>query len=953
MRHHLSTLRIKISPSYVALVFFALIMTFYGCASAPLASALSGSNFQAGHIIDDSVFRDDNTMSVADIQAFLNAKVGTCDTYGSQMYNGSLTRSQYSASVGENTEFTCINGYYENTTTLANNLDDGPIPSGAISAAQIIYNASQEYNINPQVILVTLQKEQGLVTDSWPWNYEYQSAMGYGCPDTAECASQYYGFYNQVSNAAWQFNQYMLNPSAYDYTVGDNYILYSPNSSCGGSVVDIQNAATGALYDYTPYQPDAAALSNLTGTGDSCSSYGNRNFWYYFNTWFGPTISDTYPWAVEEAIGGDGKYWLVVGNTKRWIDSGQIYLDWGLNEYPVQQVPEASLDAIPTIPDLGRLGLMNNGQYVFVDSGQKYNLNTATLADWGYSGSLALAVPLNGLLSTIPTAGNADQFVDVAGSSTNYIMSAGTLYPINPSYVSRWQISSPTDISASSASLFTTSGTTLDYRFSAGGNDYIVDSGQLLNVTSSAISAAYGSIASNFTSLDPSVLPFFNVTNGSLLVEASNSSAWELLIDGEQHYVPNLSTLQAWGIGQTQPQIISPDLLAQFTVGSNLGVTVEGTSGTYYLLDGSKHVISAAVANDWIGSGGASMQLSDSDIIPDSGSTITSPIFQPNGSPNIYTMINGQYYYVQTGSYLNGLGYPTKYDIFNMNSNAVSGLAYGGNVNQFFTNGGTTYYMQDGTAYPLNPTYANLWTAGSTPVAYAGTDFNQRFTIDPSTYGPLIMDSSGTKWAVDNGSLINVSAYADAYNFVPYLDLNITDLPKRSSPGTYLARSSTTPSDTRIWLINKGTKQWIVNAAEYDGYGGNALPITGLSDTFLNDLPTAGEPLPIISTGTSGLKLLVNDQFYGFPDGNTVNNVVGTNGINVVSSSIFNSISSQGGTITLVVRDTSNGKIYVFIDGQLHWLSDSAAYSHYASIPVTNLLDDVIAWFPQGTSIDS
>ena len=51
----------------------------------------------------------------------------------------------------------------------------------------------------------------------------------------------------------------------------------------------IQNQATAGLYLYTPYRPNAAALANLYGTGDGCSSYGNRNFWRMFTDWFGST----------------------------------------------------------------------------------------------------------------------------------------------------------------------------------------------------------------------------------------------------------------------------------------------------------------------------------------------------------------------------------------------------------------------------------------------------------------------------------------------------------------------------------------------------------------------------------------------------------------------------------------------------------------------------------------
>lgn len=78
---------------------------------------------------------------------------------------------------------------------------------GGRSAAQIIYDAAQQHQINPQVLIVLLQKEQGLVTDTWPLNIQYRSATGYGCPDTAACDSQYYGLTNQLNWAAKMFER--------------------------------------------------------------------------------------------------------------------------------------------------------------------------------------------------------------------------------------------------------------------------------------------------------------------------------------------------------------------------------------------------------------------------------------------------------------------------------------------------------------------------------------------------------------------------------------------------------------------------------------------------------------------------------------------------------------------------------------------------------------------------
>ena len=46
--------------------------------------------------------------------------------------------------------------------------------------------------------------------------------------------------------------------------------------------VYVKNKATAALYTYTPYQPNEAALNNMYGLGDRCSAYGNRNFYNMF-----------------------------------------------------------------------------------------------------------------------------------------------------------------------------------------------------------------------------------------------------------------------------------------------------------------------------------------------------------------------------------------------------------------------------------------------------------------------------------------------------------------------------------------------------------------------------------------------------------------------------------------------------------------------------------------------
>ncbi len=276
------------------------------------AASATANEWKPGYIIDDSIFYNSNDMTASDIQAFLNSKVPVCDTYGTQQSEyGGGTRAAYSASRGYYPPFTCLKDFSMDVPAQAANSYCSAITPGTKSAATIIQEVSRACGIGSKVLLVILEKEQGLVSDTWPWSNQYRSATGYGCPDTAPCDAEYYGFFNQVYNAARQFKVYAANPGSYRYKpYQSNFIYWSPSlDSCGGSQVFIQNVATAGLYNYTPYQPNLAALGNLYGSGDGCSSYGNRNFWRMFTDWFGlPNATDkTIPFgnSSDTPITGD------------------------------------------------------------------------------------------------------------------------------------------------------------------------------------------------------------------------------------------------------------------------------------------------------------------------------------------------------------------------------------------------------------------------------------------------------------------------------------------------------------------------------------------------------------------------------------------------------------------------------------------------------------------------
>lgn len=341
----------------------ALVMSIGEATSAlAYAQTLRGADFNPGNIISDEEFFTRDAMSEAEIQTFLNQKVGNC------------SNSRCLNIFKMNTVDVLLPERHSQTNERFCSDYDG---ADGETAARIIFKVQQACGVSAKVILVTLQKEQGLVTSSAPSKTALDRAQGYACPDggytlpdgnKVTCNPSYAGFFKQVLYGARQFKRYTdsalfsgrqvgkttclrISPSSdsrsipfvrssregkvatlttasdhkllscqpisvsgsatsslngSSFTVGDvvspTQITYT--TSVDGTIVDrsddgtvktnkcgyvkakIANQATRALYIYTPYAPNAAALANIWGTGDGCSAYGNRNFWRQYRMWF-------------------------------------------------------------------------------------------------------------------------------------------------------------------------------------------------------------------------------------------------------------------------------------------------------------------------------------------------------------------------------------------------------------------------------------------------------------------------------------------------------------------------------------------------------------------------------------------------------------------------------------------------------------------------------------------
>lgn len=230
-------------------------------------------NYNSSNLIDNGTFVNNQTMTADQIQVFLTNTGSGLANY-SDVEACDSTIAPYYAHCGQ-----------------------------SLSAAQLIYDASQAYDLNPRAILATLEKEQSLITDPTPTSSQINCAMGYNS------CSNYVGFFTQVDNGTWalayNYHGALGNSNWLSWSPGANYPcanaspnfysagLYPGNTvtfeDSGGTAetITIANAATASLYCYTPY------VGPYSVTGYS----GSYNFVYYYQLWFGSTQTSTpYAW---------------------------------------------------------------------------------------------------------------------------------------------------------------------------------------------------------------------------------------------------------------------------------------------------------------------------------------------------------------------------------------------------------------------------------------------------------------------------------------------------------------------------------------------------------------------------------------------------------------------------------------------------------------------------------
>jgi putative cell wall-binding protein len=362
---------------------------------SPLVDPLAGSGFDPGYIISDELFYNGNAANAESVQNFLNVMLPSC-------------RSGY----------VCLKDYSVPTTSRpASAMCNAYNGGGVESAATIIYKVGVACGISQKALLVLLQKEQSLVTDDWPSARQYAAATGYACPDTADCDANYAGFYNQVYWAAYQFKRYGNPPGTSNYFTwypvgGNSSIRYSPNAACGSSTVVVRNKATAALYYYTPYQPNQAAIN---GNPDSCSAFGNLNFYTIYSRWFGNPVGvpPVPPIGSLEKVLAASRSFTIAGwaaDPTDYSQTSRVRIDVTLSD---GSTTSATVDASGYRPDVS---------FAFPQAG----------AYRGFSWSIPIGVSGNyrACISALPVAGNPNGPTDL-GCRTRFYSASIDATPAN------------------------------------------------------------------------------------------------------------------------------------------------------------------------------------------------------------------------------------------------------------------------------------------------------------------------------------------------------------------------------------------------------------------------------------------------------------------------------------------------------------------------------------------
>lgn len=898
---------------------------------APMPAAADWRNFNAGNIISDANFYAGGSMNAQQVQSFIEGRNSSC-TSG----------------------YTCLYQYSQATPSMAGNAYCQAIGgTGGMSAAQIIAAVGAACNISQRALLVLLEKEQGLVTSRAPAPWRYSSATGFACPDTAPCDSSYGGFFYQIYYAARQFNVYKTFPTSYNHQPAAwNTVLYHPNSACGSSRLYIANSATAGLYNYTPYQPNSAALANMYGTGDSCSAYGNRNFWRQWTDWFGDPSSGAS--LIQSSQGGDP--FLVIGSVRHRLPTYELYLQY-TSLGPLRIVSPTELASYSEGANASRAISGPDGTAYYVDNGRLLQFRSCAQAtDFGLTcqglprltGSQVTTMRGgNEWLNQVARTPDGVQWL-VQGGQRREILDLGLL----PAY----------GIPALSSTLTGTSVSWMAigvpilgpglYATSAGDWTRLITSAGTWAMPASTDGMSYTLAARDVTGTSLSRL---TVSNGTMPVRVRDGSNTVMLtndgwlrVDPAQvggtalfpqggaaalAHIPQLtSTTAPFFLRErtsTTTYLVSAGLLQPMATQADIDFVVRtyGVSGRV-----------------WVGAPStlASMPLASQ--------VASGQVVRTTTDATWYLIDGARRYGVADSAILASLGLPTTPTTLTPDVMAARGPVAGTLSTNLVTCGSTTYLASGGSRYALTTGAISAWGRAATPLTDATC---ARSAVVSGTFGTTLVDASGNAYRmIDGGRYLLQGNGAQAFR---------DGLPSVRADAAVLSQLPLRGTITQAAGANSIVRTPNGTVAFFDGSRLLPFSTAGIASAFggASPIPVDATFASLYSTGTTISSAAIR---CGTTDGFVVSGWFVPFASTAVQSAYGLRHTTMPSAVCATLRTGAPATQYVSVDGQT-WLIENGQRRQLLTqraidrlgapiTGITSVSNVVLAMLPVGTPIE-
>lgn len=797
----------------LVLSIFTLPVLFLGHVKA--------DGFIQNRIIDDAVFNNVGTMNAQQIDAFLNQFSGSCIS----VKNGFTTPDP--------TGYSPSTGY-----TFGSN----------VSAGQAIYDASQAYGLNPQVLIATLQKEQALATGGAgcysntpnPSNsfscdlygngatYNCTSAcphsggciniaFGLGCPYNCDANTE--GFSPQLIRAAWRlrFNEQRSEGNINWAVIKGNWNNSDDPQSCywgrmtqgtwqtcpnGSSTyydgwytidntsIHMDNGATASLYNWTPH------LS------------GNQSFYSIFTGWFGNTLVPT-----AFVTPTNGTVYVQTNGYKFSVPSMAVLQDFGISPSSIQTISQSSADTIP-VPDSSTGYSTNIDSLVkspasatvyLISAGKRYAIQSMQqFNDFGYNTTNIVTLP-QGYIYSITDGGALNNFISTPSSNVFKVTSGSKSIVFDQATFNSLDPSGTTSFLSDYAAHITPSSTPTANREilvqNQSGTIYLFDNGVFYTLPSMDVFNCWG-----FTG--PLGTPLYRLANDSYMSPVTNSSILGCSLNTDQTttYVLNgaskIPVPASYGFSSTIPNQDLLTLANKIPVRSlPLGQTIKSDSGStvWYIESGVRKAIPSMTDLSLL-----HISTSQIDIIG-SGAAFSIPVKGVKiGIGQVVMSNTGGAVYVVTGS-------ASKTSFANGDDFTAYGYSWQG-IETF----SSTVLDQ---LYPTS-------TGNISKYLYVQSSNNTYLMDSNGCY--LFSDSQLSSYGQSQANIQNNQTYNAS--IFPY-----TNLPSCKQISAY----TKSPSSSTVYQVNNGQKDPVSSWARLQSISQQSNPyIITLGDSTLATLPT-------------------------------------------------------------------------------------------------------------------